>query len=219
MCEINGNQHPIGKVAEYLSIPPHAPTSAPPIVLSFLLDPEKRVFLCSHVAVCERTMNTPFANKLYSGTDKVEHPYVCCWGNIPTKLISAVFRHEDMIGGSLNRWLPFYIQPKVKTERYPHAESDYNAWVNTLFAARATLDSRTFTFTKEADDTRFEWFEKLRSDAIKSGEQIGESRFHTHAVKFTGIFALAENPPTKNDVEKHHWETALRVVRYLTATY
>ena len=38
-----------------------------------------------------------------------------------------------------------------------------------------------------------------KSDAIKSGEQIGESRFHTHAVKFTGIFALAENPPTKND--------------------
>jgi hypothetical protein len=105
-----------------------------------------------------------------------------------------------MIGVFLNRWLPFYIQPKVKTERYPHAESDsYNAWVNALFAARATLDSRTFTFIKEADDTRFEWFEKLRSDAKKSGEQIGESRFHPHAVKFAGIFALAENPPTKND--------------------
>ena len=144
-------------------------------------------------------MNTPFANKLYSGTDKVEHPYVCCWGNIPTKFMSAVFRHEDVIGGSLNRGLLFYIQPKVKAERDPHAESDYNAWVNALFAARATLDSRTFTFTKEADDTRFEWFEKLRSDAIKSGKQIGESRFHPHAVKFTGIFALAENPPTKND--------------------
>ena len=163
-------------------------------------------------------MNTPFANTLYSGTDKVEHLYVCCWGNIPTKFISAVFRHGDMIGGSLNRWLPFYIQPKVKTEQSPHAESDDNAWVNALFAARATLDSRTFTFTKEADDTRFEWFEKLRSDAKKSGEQIRESRFHTHAVKFTGIFALAENPPTKNDVEKHHSETALRGVRDLTAT-
>ena len=163
-------------------------------------------------------MNTPFANKLYSGTDKVEHPYVCCWGNMPTKVISAVFRHEDVIGSSLNRWLPFYIQPKVKTERYSHAESDYNAWVNALFTVRATLDSRTFTFTKEADDTRFEWFEKLRSDAIKSGKQIGENRFHPHAVKFTGIFALAENPPTKNDVEKHHSETALRVVRDLTAT-
>ena len=148
-------------------------------------------------------MNTPFANKPYSGTDKVEHPYVCCWGNIPTKLISAVFRHENVIGGSLNRWLPFYIQPEVKTERHPHAESDDNVWVNALFAARATLGSRTFTFTKEADDTRLEWFEKLRSDGIKSGEQIGESRFHTHAVKFTGIFALAEKPPTKNNVEKH----------------
>ena len=163
-------------------------------------------------------MNTPFANKVYSGTDKVEHPYVCCWGNIPTKLISAVFRHEDVIGGSLNRGLPFYIQPKVKTKRSPQAESDYNAWVNALFAVRATLDSRTFTFTKEADDTRFEWFEKLRSDAIKSGEQIGESPCHTHAVKFTGTFALAERTPTKNDVEKHHWEPALRVVRDLTAT-
>ena len=148
-------------------------------------------------------MNTPFANKLYSGTDKVEHPYVCCWGNIPAKLISAVFRHEDMIGGSLNRRLPFYIQPKVKTERYPHAESDsYNTWVNALFAARTALNSPIFTFTKEADDTRFEWFSKLRSDAIKGGEQIGESRFHPHAVKFTGSFALAEKTPLGNSTTR-----------------
>jgi len=68
VCEINGNQHPIGKVAEYLSIPSGAPISAPtPIVLSFLLDPEQRVSLYAHVAVCERTMNTPFANTLYYG--------------------------------------------------------------------------------------------------------------------------------------------------------
>ena len=58
MCEINRDQHPIGKVAEYLSIPSGAPISAPtPIVLSFLLDPEQRVSLYAHVAVCERTMN------------------------------------------------------------------------------------------------------------------------------------------------------------------
>ena len=69
MCEINGNQHPIGKVAEYLSIPSCASIRAPtPIVLSFLFHPEKRVSLYSHVAVCERTMNTPFApNRLYYG--------------------------------------------------------------------------------------------------------------------------------------------------------
>ena len=152
-----------------------------------------------------------------AGTDKVEYPYVCCWGNIPTKLISAVFRHEDMIGGSLNRWLPFYIQPKVKTERYPHAETEpYNDWISSLHKARAVLDTRLFTFTEEADDARFAWFEKLRADAIQSGEQIGESRFHTHAVKIAGIFALAENPPTNNSVELHHWEAALKIIRFLT---
>ena len=64
-----------------------------------------------------------YATARAAGVNKVENPYVCCWANIPTKLIASVFRHEDMIGGSLNRWLPFYIQPKVKTERYPHADA------------------------------------------------------------------------------------------------
>ena len=46
-----------------------APTSAPtPIVLSIFIRPRERVFLYSDVAVCERTMNTPFApNTLYYG--------------------------------------------------------------------------------------------------------------------------------------------------------
>ena len=55
-------------VPEYLLFPRDAPIRAPtPIVLSFLLGPEKRGSLYSHVAVCERTMNAPFANTLYYG--------------------------------------------------------------------------------------------------------------------------------------------------------
>ena len=167
----------------------------------------------NEIWLCPQTYATGRA----AGTDKVENPYVCCWGNIPTKLISAVFRHEDMIGGSLNRWLPFFIQPKGETIRYPHAVSEeYNHWVQSLNAARNALDIRTFTFTEEADDSRFNWFKNLRETAIKKGEQKGESRFHTHAVKIAGIFALAENTPSNNNVELHHWKAALAVVRYLT---
>ena len=89
-----------------------------------------------------------------------------------------------MIGGSLNRWLPFFIQQKVRTERYPHAiTEEYSSWVNSLHAAKRSLDTRTFAFTQEADDARFSWFEKLQETAIAKGEQKGESRFHTHAVK------------------------------------
>ena len=159
-----------------------------------------------------------YATGRAAGTDQVDHPYVCCWGNIPTKLISAVFRHEDMIGGSLNRWLPFYIQPKIETQRYPHAKPEpYDKWINALHSARMTLEPRRLTFTPQADDTRFEWFKQLRADAIASGEQIGESRFHTHAVKLSGIFALAENSSTDHEVHEHQWDAALKVVRYLTA--
>ena len=50
-------------------LPRDALISAPtPIVLSFFLDPEKRVFLYSHVVAYERTMNIRFApNTLYYG--------------------------------------------------------------------------------------------------------------------------------------------------------
>ena len=163
--------------------------------------------------LCPKTYATARA----AGTDKVEDPYICCWGNIPTKLISSVFRHEDMIGGSLNRWLPFYIQPKQKTERYPHAVTEhYSQWINALKGAASSLNPRIFTFTEDTDDARFSWYENLRTKAIKTGEQIGESRFHTHAVKIAGIFALAENPATDNSVKEHHWQSALEVVRYLS---
>lgn len=152
-----------------------------------------------------------------AGTNKVVNPYVCCWANIPTKLIASVFRHEDMIGGSLNRWLPFYIQPKEKTERYPHAVGrPYDVWIKEMCRAVDSSNDRMFTFTEEADDARFGWFEGLRSKAIAEGEQIGESRFHTHAVKLAGIFALAENPSVDNFVQLHHWDAALTVVRYLS---
>lgn len=163
--------------------------------------------------LCPQTYSTARA----AGVSKVVNPYVCCWANIPTKLIAAVFRHEDMIGGSLNRWLPFFISPKVKTERYPHAEAHpYDVWIKELYRVHDNSRSRTLTFTEDADDSRFAWFEGLRSKAIESGEQIGESRFHTHAVKLAGIFALAENDSIDDEVKLHHWEAALTVVRYLS---
>ena len=163
--------------------------------------------------LCPQTYSTARA----AGVSKVVSPYVCCWANIPTKLIAAVFRHEDMIGGSLNRWLPFFISPKVKTERYPHAEAHpFDVWIKELYRVHDNSRSRTLTFTEDADDSRFAWFEGLRSKAIESGEQIGESRFHTHAVKLAGIFALAENDSIDDEVKLHHWEAALTVVRYLS---
>ena len=163
--------------------------------------------------LCPQTYATARA----AGVSKVERPYVCTWANIPTKLIASVFRHEDMIGGSLNRWLPFFISPKIKTERYPYAEIRfYDVWIKELYRIADSSRARTLTFTEEADDARFEWFEGLRAEAIKSGEQIGESRFHTHAVKVAGIFALAENDLIDDAVKLHQWEAALTVVRYLS---
>ena len=68
-CRINGNQHPIGKVTEHLSITSRrAYPRAHPYSPVIFLDLEKRDFLYSHVAVCKRTMNIRFApNTLYYG--------------------------------------------------------------------------------------------------------------------------------------------------------
>lgn len=159
-----------------------------------------------------------YATARAAGLSKVANPYVCAWANIPTKLIASVFRHEDMIGGSLNRWLPFFISPKVKTERYPHAEGHaYDVWIKELHRIADSSKERILTFTQDADDSRFAWYEGLRDKAIQSGEQIGESRFETHAVKLAGLFALAENPTIDCNVYPHQWDAALSVVRYLSA--
>lgn len=158
-----------------------------------------------------------YATARAAGVSKVVNPYVCAWANIPTKLIASVFRHEDMIGGSLNRWLPFFISPKTKTERYPHAEGHpYDVFIKELYRVADVSRARVMTFTEEADDSRFAWFEQLRGKAIESGEQIGESRFHTHAVKLASIFALAENDSMDDSVKLHQWDAALSVVRYLS---
>ena len=74
-------------------------------------------------------------------------------------------------------------------------------------------------FTTEADDARFQWYDTLRQNAIKGGTQTGESRFHTHAVKLSGLFALADNPIDNDTVTIEHWETALGVIRYLFQCY
>lgn len=144
----------------------------------------------------------------------IEHPYLCCWGNIPTKLIASVFRMDDMIGGSLNRWMPFFIQPKRETMRYPHAENKmYDTWIKILKAIIG--HSRSLMFTEEADDARFKWFDKLRGKAIDENKQTGETRYHTQAVRIAALFALAGNDPNDNNVHIQHWETALTIVQYL----
>jgi len=160
--------------------------------------------------LCPTTYSTGRA----SDTESIEGPYLCCWGNIPTKLIASVFRMDDMIGGSLNRWMPFFIQPKQETMRYPHAESKmYDTWIKILKAVSS--HSRTFTFTEEADDMRFHWFKNLREKAIEENKQTGETRFHTQAVRIAALFALAGNDPKDDKVHTKHWEAALTIVRYL----
>ena len=152
---------------------------------------------------------------------RVDFPYLNCWGNIPTELIPSVFRQEDLIAGTLNRWLPFYITPKTKTERSPHPVSEsYDMWIKRLKSIYSGYGSdRRLIFTTEADDARFEWYDTLRQNAIKGGTQTGESRFHTHAVKLAGLFALADNRIDDDLVSKEHWETALGVIRYLFQCY
>ena len=147
-------------------------------------------------------------------------PYLNCWGNIPTLLIPSVFRQEDMIAGTLNRWLPFYISPKIETVRHPHAIADlYDAWIQYLKSVFDHETSRAFIFNQEADDARFDWYDKLRRNAIQKGIQTGESRFHTHAVKIAGIFALADNAVSDNEVKITHWDAAIGVTRYLADCY
>ena len=153
------------------------------------------------------------------GLDSVDNHYLNCWGNIPTQLIQAVFRQEDLIAGTLNRWLPFYITPKLKTERSPHAKpDDYNAWIQRLKSIYSQTD-RKLVFTEETDGSRHQWYDGLRQKAIETGQQTGESRFHTHAVKIAGLFAIADNQVDDHKVKIHHWENALAVSKYLGQCY
>ena len=155
-----------------------------------------------------------YATGRAADVEGIEGPYLCCWGNIPTKLIASVFRMDDMIGGSLNRWMPFFIQPKRETMRYPHAGTEmYDTWIKILKAV--TSHPRVFTFTEEADDARFNWFQGLREKAIDENKQTGETRYHTQAVRIAGIFALSGNDTNDDKVHTHHWEKALEIVRYL----
>ena len=165
--------------------------------------------------LCRPSYRTARAKEI--GT--VEMPYLNCWGNIPTQLIPAVFRQEDLIAGTLNRWLPFYITPKIKTERSPHAEPDYyDAWIQRLKSIYEQTD-RQLIFTDEADEARYKWYDDLRQKAIRTGQQTGESRFHTHAIKIAGLFALADNQVDDHDVRLEHWENALGVSKYLSKCY
>lgn len=152
-------------------------------------------------------------------TEGIEMPYLNCWGNIPTLFISSVFRQEDLIAGTLNRWLPFYIQPKIKTERAPHAVTEYyDNWIKRLKSIYQE-SNKQLLFTDEADEARHNWYADLRENAIKTGQQTGESRFHTHAVKIAGLFALADNRVDDNAVNIEHWKASLGLVKYLVSCY
>ena len=63
MCEINGNQHPIGKVAEYLSIPPRRAyqRTHPYSSIIFIRPREKGIpLLCTSRIIMEKIMLNRF---------------------------------------------------------------------------------------------------------------------------------------------------------------
>ena len=87
----------------------------------------------------------------------------------------------------------------------------YDMWIKRLKSVYSAYGTdRRLIFETEADDARFNWYDTLRQNAIKGGTQTGESRFHTHAVKLSGLFALADNPIDNDNVTIEHWETAFR---------
>ena len=161
------------------------------------------------------TNSGSYVNTRAGGTEIVDDTYLCSWGNITTKRVLDVFRYEDVISGMLNRWCPFYIHPKNETLRSPHAVPEhYSNWVNTLNSIRSQ-DGRTLVFSDDADEIRWEWLEQLRRNDISSGEETGESRLGTQAVKIAGIIALVENSPSDNTITVEQWGRAFSIIQYL----
>ena len=149
------------------------------------------------------------------GITSIESPYLCCWGNIPIKTVTSVFEYADITSGLLNRWMPFYISPKVETMRHPHAIAEaYNVWVQIIKSIRS-YNNRSLIFSKDADNERFEWYSDIRRKGIESDDDTGLSRIHTQAVKLAGIFAVTENTPHDNTITVDQWRRALHISNYI----
>ena len=155
-----------------------------------------------------------------SGEQMVEYPVLNVWGNITPNQVSEYLQGLDLTGGTINRFMPFFVQPKVETVRHPHAVVNYyDNVVKWLQYVADGSNQRTLIFTEEADDCRFEWFKAQRETQLEKDDDKGETRFHTTAVKIAGIFALASNDEHDNTVKKCHWDDALAVTRYLIESY
>ena len=150
----------------------------------------------------------------------VEYPVLSVWGNITPEQVVEYLQGLDMTGGTINRFMPFFITPKVETIRHPHPVVEYyTRVVQCLQIIADSRQQRTLIFSTEADDARFDWFSKQRAEHLASEDDKGETRFHTTAVKIAGIFALADNSESEDIVELHHWNDALAVTRYLIESY
>ena len=154
------------------------------------------------------------------GEQIVKYPVLSLWGNITPEQVVEYLQGLDMTGGTINRFMPFFITPKVETIRHPHpVVEDYTRVVQCLQIIADSRQQRTLIFSTEADDARFDWFSKQRAEHLASEDDKGETRFHTTAVKIAGIFALADNSEYDDTVQIHHWNDALAVTRYLIECY
>ena len=154
------------------------------------------------------------------GEQSVSYPVLNVWGNITPDQVLEYLVGLDMTGGTINRFMPFFITPKVETIRHPHAVADfYDQVVQRLQSISDSRQQRTLVFTPEADDERFDWYKNQRETHLQSEDDKGETRFATTAVKVAGIFALADNPEYDDTVKLCHWKDALAVTRYLIECY
>lgn len=172
--------------------------------------------------LCPETYKSSW--KTGKGAESVEKPYLNCWGNVPTHIVTSVFRQDDLLGGFLNRWLPFYIHGKEEFVADPFAiPEEYHRWVRKLRYIHNIQDDYELVFTDEANDARVDWARELRAKVTESRKaglnNVGITRFHTHAKKIAGIFALVDNKLNDMNVTLQHWETALSVVEYLSKSY
>ena len=148
------------------------------------------------------------------------YPVLNVWGNITPDQVEGYLEGLDLTGGILNRFMPFFISPKRETIRHPHAELEsYDRVVKRLQKIADSSEQRTLIFAPDADETRFNWFDKERQKYLDTDDDSGLSRFHSTAVQIAGILALADNAPYDDVVQLAHWNDAFAVTQYLIECY
>ena len=148
------------------------------------------------------------------------YPVLNVWGNITPAQVENYLEGLDVTGGVLNRFMPFFISPKRETIRHPHADIEsYDQVIKRLKNIADSREQRTLIFSTDADDARFDWFDKERRKHLESDDDSGLSRFHTTAVQIASIFALADNSPYDDVVQLSHWKDAFAVTQYLIECY